>query len=77
MSKNNKILTVRFDQFLDAQTWKMLLPSRRNANFCKIDIFKKSAKNHHFEHPQNEDFHIFPICLPIIFDAFCDIPKNH
>ena len=48
-----------FSVFRGARTPKIELSSRRNANFRKIDVFRKSAKNHHFWDPKIDDFCIF------------------
>ena len=37
--------------FSRLRTWKMWFPSRRNTNFCKIDVLEKSSKNHQFWDP--------------------------
>ena len=42
--KKTQFLTPFFPSFGTLRTWKMLLPSRRNAIFYKIDVFEKSTK---------------------------------
>ena len=42
--KKTQFLTPFFPSFGTLRTWKMLLPSRRNAIFYKIDVFEQSTK---------------------------------
>jgi len=42
--KKTQFLTPFFPSFGTLGTWKMLLPSRRNAIFYKIDVFEQSTK---------------------------------
>ena len=48
-----------FTVFEGVRTPEIVLPSRRNTNFRKIDFFRKSAKNHNFWDPKISDFLIF------------------
>ena len=42
--KKTQFLTPFFPSFGTLRTWKMLLPSKRNTIFYKIDVFEKSTK---------------------------------
>ena len=43
-SRKTLFLALNFSLFGTLITWKMLLPSRRNTIFYKIDVFEKSTK---------------------------------
>ena len=61
--------------FRGAWTPEFVLPSRRNANFRKIDVFRKSTKKHHFWDPQINTFPMFfgifgiKISMPFLIDC--------